>query len=517
MIPPLYDALPDALLSIESEAIAWANEAAARLLGVPRDRLAGARLEELLAPGELVRLDAARRHLGEGWEVPTSFRARFVRADGAEIHADIRFAPHEVDGRRQLVLSVRDVTDNRRAENLMSRLANLTARASAIMGRDDLLQASEHIFIALGWTVALIKVRGERAVVERLIAGTSPIGDYARELLGREVPLSRFPIVAQVARSGEPLFLDDVPGELSGPASRASALSERMADARVARSAWAPIWNGNKVDQVLSVAGAGLTQHDFNAIQLFAAQLSAASRLEELRGELVRKERLAAVGEMSAVLAHEVRNPLGVVFNAVGGLRRMLPPGSRDARALLDIVAEEAERLRRLVSDLLDFARPHEPQLYPLALSSVTGEALQAACQDPSFAERRPELVVELPEDLPEVLADAVLLRRALVNVLVNAFQHVHAGGQVRLEARLATEGWVRLRVVNDGPPVHPEVADRLFDPFVTARATGTGLGLAVVRRIVEELRGRVQLDPGTPVSFSIWLPSAGEDRLSKR
>jgi two-component system sensor histidine kinase HydH len=267
---------------------------------------------------------------------------------------------------------------------------------------------------------------------------------------------------------------------------------------------------------VLTVIGAGLTAHDFVAIQLFAAQLSAASQLDELRAELVRNERLAAVGEMSAVLAHEVRNPLGVIFNAVGGLRRLLTGAGDAPRALLDIVGEEADRLRRLVSDLLDFARPHDPQLYPTPLARIVDDALHAARQDPSFAERGPKLIVDVPDALPEALTDAVLLRRAIVNVLVNTFQHVLVGGEVRIEARLATEGWLRVRIANDGPPVRPEIAAQVFEPFVTAWATGTGLGLAVVRRIVEELRGRVQLDDGLPVSFSIWLPTALEDRLSK-
>ncbi|HCF61699.1 MAG TPA: histidine kinase, partial [Myxococcales bacterium] len=153
---------------------------------------------------------------------------------------------------------------------------------------------------------------------------------------------------------------------------------------------------------------------------------------------------------------------------------------------------------------------------YPAPPARGVAAALAAARQDPSFAERRPKLLVEVPGSLPEALTDAVLLRRAVVNVLVNAFQHVPVGGEVRVEARLATEGWLRLRIANDGPPVRPEIATRLFEPFVTARATGTGLGLAVVRRIVEELRGRVQLDDGTPVAFSIWLPIALEERLSK-
>ncbi len=517
MVAQLLDALPDALLAIGEERVTLANQAAARMLGRESSELVGERLEALLAPGEPARLSLTGRQLREGWELPATFRLRFLHAAGVEIHADVRFGWRDSAEGRQLLLSARDVTETRRAELLTSKLADLSARASTLMDRDDLLQASEPIFVALGWQVGLVEVRGDRSIVQRLVAASEDaVGNYGKHLLGREVPLERFPLVAHVARSGEPLFLDNVPAELFGPVRDAAVLSENMARARLTRSAWAPVWRGSRVDHVLSVIGAGLTRHDFVAIQLFAAQLSAASQLGELRAELVRNTRLAAVGEMSAVLAHEVRNPLGVIFNAVGGLRRVVTGAGEDTQALLDIVGEEAERLQRLVSDLLDFARPHDPQLYPVPLARVVDDALDAARQDPSFAERRPKLLVEVPGSLPEALTDAVLLRRAVVNVLVNAFQHVPVGGEVRVEARLATEGWLRLRIANDGPPVRPEIATRLFEPFVTARATGTGLGLAVVRRIVEELRGRVQLDDGTPVAFSIWLPIALEERLSK-
>ncbi|MGI5861003.1 MAG: PAS domain-containing protein [Myxococcales bacterium] len=229
MVAQLLDALPDALLAVGEERVVWANQAAARMLGRESGELAGERLDVLLAPGELARLTLILRQRLDGWELPATLRIRFVRADGEELPANIRFGWHDSPEGRQLVLSVRDMTETRRAELLMSRLADLSARASTLMSPGELLQASEPIFVALGWQVGLVEVRGDRSTLKRLVAaGDDAVGDYGRDLLGREMPLERYPLVAHVARSGEPLFLDNVPAELPWPASEAAVLSDSM-------------------------------------------------------------------------------------------------------------------------------------------------------------------------------------------------------------------------------------------------------------------------------------------------
>jgi signal transduction histidine kinase len=302
------------------------------------------------------------------------------------------------------------------------------------------------------------------------------------------------------------LFLDDLPGR-PGARADARALSESMEAARVARSAWCPIKSEGRVTHVLGVTSPDLSEHDFVAIQLFANQLGAAERLCALRAELIRNERLAAVGEMAAVLAHEVRNPVTVVLNAVTTLRRLAQDDS--TLSLLDIVVEEIGRLRRLVDDLLDFANPSSPSLEPVPPVDLVASALESARHDAAFESKSPRVELDIDAALPEVEVDTHLARRALVNLLVNAFQHVPPGGAVSIGAA-AEPGAVCLTIHNEGPRIDPNVAARIFEPFFTTMPSGSGLGLAIVKRILASLGGAVELAPRDEgATFEVRLPVA--------
>ncbi|HET8541333.1 MAG TPA: GAF domain-containing protein [Anaeromyxobacter sp.] len=226
--------------------------------------------------------------------------------------------------------------------------------------------------------------------------------------------------------------------------------------------------------------------------------------LERAQHRLIQGERLAALGEMSAVVAHEVRNPLGVIFNSLGSLRRLVRP-SGDAKMLLDIVGEEADRLNRIVGDLLDFARPATPELRPEPLDRVVEDAVVAAlAQRPNGI----DVARELDPALPAVPMDPRLVRQAVLNVVVNAVQAMPEGGRITLRTRAEREEAV-LEVEDTGPGIPDEVRARIFEPFFTTKASGTGLGLAVVRRIVEGHGGTVVVRsrPGEGTLFALRFP----------
>lgn len=502
----IFDGLPEALLVVRRDEIAWANRAAEEMLGAG---LVGRSLDAILAEGERARLTHLLGQRRAGWELPATCRVRFARpAGGGEVVTDLRFGEHGGD----LVLSARDVTDVTRAEELMGRLSRLSAHGAALPSADALLDAATPVFLALGWTVAFTELVADGSITRRIVAPPGdPVGAYGRTLVDVVTPLDRTPILAEIVRTGRPVFLDNLPTLVPGPAQRATALGDSMARAHVIRSAWAPIVSDGKATHTLAVTGRDLTEHDFVAVQLFAAQIGAALHSQRLRAALVHHERLAAVGEMAAVMAHEVRNPLAVIFNALSGLHKRVEGDG--ARQLLDILREEAERLRRLVNELLDFARPSAVVVEAVDLDAVVRQAVHAAKLDPSVAEVAVEVDVVIAPDARAIETDPALLRRALVNLLVNALQYVREGGRVAVEA--SRDGAIlALRVENDGPPMPAAVAARVFEPFFTTRASGTGLGLAVVRRIIEDLGGSVTLEPSSPgATFSIRIPAGAAAR----
>jgi signal transduction histidine kinase len=503
--PGTLDSLPDAVLVLEHDVVVEANAAARRFLKGHR-RVVGRPLKDLLAPGDFERFALLDQQRRDGWPLPAAHRMRFAGPDGNVRMADVRW---ERQRRGRLVLTARDVTDVTRAEVLLGQLAGLPM---GLDGADAFLDASEPVFQALGWTVAFVEIVDGGSIARRMIARPGdPVGDYGRTRIGCVVPRDDTPILARVVTTGTALFLDNLP-RLGHSRSRAAvALRESMERARVVRSAWCPI-GSERVTHLLAVTGRDLTEHDFVVIQLFAGKIAATIRLEALRIEMVQRERLAAVGAMAAVLAHEVRNPLGVMFNAIGELRRTLPGLTGDPRELLVILEQEADRLKRLVTDLLDFASPSTTVRGAVRLAAIVAEVVRAASHEDAFAKATPKLHIDVPATLL-VSTDATLLRRALLNLLVNAYQHVTPRGRVTIEARRAREGRLSLSISNEGPLPSDAVQRRMFEPFFTTKPSGTGLGLAIVRRVADDISAQVAFVP-TPdgASFVLQLPEAAPD-----
>jgi two-component system sensor histidine kinase HydH len=210
-------------------------------------------------------------------------------------------------------------------------------------------------------------------------------------------------------------------------------------------------------------------------------------------------------------VAHEVRNPLGVIFNAVTSLRRLLKVEG-DPAMLLDILTEESDRLNRIVADLLDFTRPREPILQPEDLGRVLLDSIDAARVQGGPDTETVRFVTEVDPHLPPAHMDRRLIRQALINVLVNALQAMPQGGTVTVRACRELHGgkdWLRSDVSDQGMGIPSELLHRVFEPFFTTKAQGTGLGLAVVRRILEEHGGEISVEstPGRGTTFIIRLP----------
>lgn len=234
--------------------------------------------------------------------------------------------------------------------------------------------------------------------------------------------------------------------------------------------------------------------------------------LERAQCELVKQERLAALAELSGVIAHEVRNPLGVIFNALATLKRILPTLPSDSRELLEIIDEEAARLNRLVSAVLELVRPVEPEIGPVSIDAIASQAIAAAR---SLADTKAEARLEIAPDLPVIHADERMLLQALISLVTNAIQAPNRRGpiKVRICMEPRPSNMVRFEVEDDGSGVPPEVVDRIFSPFFTTRAAGTGLGLPIVKRVADAHGGTIELlrDTQRGATFVLRIPATSD------
>jgi signal transduction histidine kinase len=240
--------------------------------------------------------------------------------------------------------------------------------------------------------------------------------------------------------------------------------------------------------------------------RLLTASLERERRLE---AEALRQSRLAAMGEMAAMLAHEVRNPLGAMELFTGLLLqdlRTLP----EAQRLAQQVANGIVDLNHLVTNLLEFTRTQTPRRGVVDCCLLLEDALRYTA-DLRAANR---VAVERRYAAPQVAAagDPDLLRPVLLNLVRNALQAMPEGGELAIGAAPRTDG-VRITVADTGPGIPPAVREEMFRPFFTTRTRGTGLGLAVARRLVTAMGGRLEVETevGHGTTFTVVLPAVGE------
>jgi len=231
--------------------------------------------------------------------------------------------------------------------------------------------------------------------------------------------------------------------------------------------------------------------------------------------ELERRRRLAALGEMAAGLAHEIRNPLGGIRLYADLLRRDVQERP-DAVEIVDKIIDGVGRLNALVSEVLALTRTVEPKPRPGNLSLTVRRAVDLL-QD-LITEYQVQVSWQAPVELP-VVCDHDMIHRAVLNVVRNAAEAAGKGGLVTVDV-LEKSGRAVIQVADSGPGIDPAIADRVFDPFFTTKGDGTGLGLAIVHRIVEAHEGTIAVgrSPAGGALVTIKLPregaqAAGHDR----
>ena len=263
-------------------------------------------------------------------------------------------------------------------------------------------------------------------------------------------------------------------------------------------------------DLTVSVSFAGRTDEigqlgrDFN--EMVRQMRQSREQVERLhRTQMTRAEHLATLGELAAGLAHEIRNPLAGIAGVIEIIGRDLPEAS-PAREVLQEVQHEVLHIKRILSDLLDYARPKAPDFRLTDLNSTAEHAVALARQQ--TLSRPIEIELRHADGLPPVEHDTAQIQQVLLNLLLNAIQAIPSEGRVTvaLESR---GGFAHITVSDTGRGIAPEHLPSIFRPFFTTKGQGTGLGLSLARRIVESHGGRLEVASqlGKGSEFSAWLP----------
>jgi signal transduction histidine kinase len=348
--------------------------------------------------------------------------------------------------------------------------------------------------------------------------------------------------VLAITRSGRIAAMNDIayrvlgltprPGDIGRPF--AEVLSGCPEVARVLHSAFESDDLPNRAEMRLRKTGKAIGYtlsriHDDEGRQvgatLFCKDLTRVEQLEE-RERL--RDRLAALGEMAAAIAHEVKNPLASIEVMAGVLRRQLKDRPEALETLGDII-KEAKMANAIVVEVLEFVRPIQLQMERVAVDEVITESITAA--ESKMLRGGTSIQICVDPDVPELLADPFQLRQLFTNLLMNAFEALNGEGQIEIRARVSSDEesagvtnlidpapqQVVVEVRDSGPGISPDDLERVFSPFFTTKPQGSGLGLAIVRKVVDAHEGRIDATsvPGR-TTFRVTLPVVPPVRSSE-
>jgi len=264
-------------------------------------------------------------------------------------------------------------------------------------------------------------------------------------------------------------------------------------------------------------------------------------QLIDAQEELVRKEKLAVLGQLSGSVGHELRNPMGVISNAVYFLQTILPEADETVREYLGIIKSEVNNSQRIITDLLDFTRTKTPQTEVTPVDELIKQSVEKCTVTEGIS-----LLIEIPDGLPAVKVDPLQFGQVFQNIITNAVQAMPDGGEVRISAQKGIRDWglvgaglvpariqegqpqglplqkdhdfIEISVADTGVGISQENMKRLFQPLFTTKARGIGLGLIVVQNLIEANGGRIKVDSqmGKGTTVTVILPAVGKGQGAK-
>jgi signal transduction histidine kinase len=228
-----------------------------------------------------------------------------------------------------------------------------------------------------------------------------------------------------------------------------------------------------------------------------------------LKEQLSRAERLSSLGEMVAGISHEIRNPLGIIRSSAELLKKKLDK-TDPTNTIPDVIVEEANRLNNIITDFLNYAKPHPPNFSPCRIDEIIEKNITFL--DPQLEAQGYNINKRYDGSIPPISADPDMMYQVFLNILINAMQAMPGGGEIQVEIQ-SDASFVNIVFKDKGKGIPQEMLEKIWDPFFTTKETGTGLGLGIVKNIIEAHSGTIQIEnrPIYGAQVTIKLPVNGE------
>jgi PAS domain S-box-containing protein len=542
----LADNASDGILIGTAEGIhVYANRRVAEITAYDEAELVGMGIRDLVHPEELETVLEIYGKRLEGQPAQSHYETRFVRKDGMPVPVELSGARTVWQGQPADLVIIRDISEWKRAEEELRRLnralkmlsecnqALVRAESEAELLPDICRTIVEDGGYRLAWVGY---AEQDEAKTVRPVAQMGYDEGYVHrtDITWADTERGRGPTGTAI-RSGEPCIVTNTltdpvyapwrdDAEKRGYQSSISlplVAEERTLGALNIYASEADAFDASEVDTLVELArdlsyGIQALRHREERWRAEVALKEYSERLEEMveerteqlrlaQDELVRAEKLAVIGQLAGGVGHELRNPLGVISNAIYYLQATLAGTNESTTEYLDIVASQVKKAGRIVSDLLDFAQSRQPDREERSISSLVAEALESQPPPPSV-----ESVTEIPEGLVSVFVDPEQIGQVLENLLTNAYQAMPEGGTLTISAEGGRDH-VLLSVTDTGTGISEENMKRLFEPLFTTKARGIGLGLAVSKGLVEANGGSITVESteGQGTVFTVSLPRA--------
>ena len=488
--------------------IMFCNQVLASMFGYDNtEELIGLNLvETLVAPPDRDRVIGYYSARLQGQSIPERYEFQGVRKNGETIWVKIFASLTQWEGIRGAQGALIDITERKQAEaklrNNENQLRRLSHRQSLILGH-----AGDGIYG--------LDADGKTAFANR--AALTMLGYDLDDMLDK----SQHDIIHHTKPDGSPYPREECPIYMA------------FRDGKVHRVADEVFWRkdgsqfpveyvSTPIEEEGKLTGAVVIFQDITERKRAGEELARhrnqleeiveerTKELEDTQEQLVRREKLAVLGQLAGGVGHELRNPLGAIKNAAYFLNMVLEKPEPDVKETLEVLNNEVVTSERIIGSLLDFARPKAPTRQKAEINDLVQRALVRASVPENI-----ETVTRLDETLAPILTDPDQVSQVFGNIILNAIQAMPEGGRLEVKSEVPTGGWVAVSFSDSGAGIPQENLAKLFEPLFTTKARGIGLGLALTKTLVEGQGGTIEVssEVGRGSTFTVRLPAGSKEQ----